>query len=106
MDKAEVIKSVKHYAEILRQNFDVKQVVLYGSYADEKARPDSDIDVAVILDRVDGDFLMMEAKLYRLRRDVDVRIEPILLEESSDKSGFLEEILKSGEIVYSSEKVI
>ena len=103
MDKAEVIKSVKQYAEILKQNFDVKQVILYGSYSDESAQPDSDIDVSVILDRVDGDYLMMEAKLYRLKRDVDFRIEPVLLEESSDKSGFLEQILKYGEIVYSSE---
>ncbi|SPD72226.1 Nucleotidyltransferase domain protein [uncultured Desulfobacterium sp.] len=103
MDKASAIKRVKQYAEIVRQNFDVKKIILYGSYARDAARKDSDIDVAVVLERVDDDFLLSEAKLFRLRREIDVRIEPVLLEESNDKSGFLEEILKTGEIIYSAE---
>ena len=35
--------------------------------------------------------------------NIEARIEPVLLEESNDKSGFLEEILKTGEIIYSAE---
>ena len=31
----------------------------------------------------------------------DAGIEPVLPEESNEKSGFLEEILKTGEIIYS-----
>jgi len=46
---------------------------------------------------------MSESKLFRLRRNIDARIEPILLEEKNDKSGFLEEILKTGEIIYSAD---
>jgi len=103
MDKATAIKRVKQYADVIMQHFDVKKIILYGSYSRDNARKDSDIDVAVVLSRVDGDFLMSEAKLFRLRREIDPRIEPILLEESNDKSGFLEEILKTGEIIYSSE---
>jgi hypothetical protein len=38
-----------------------------------------------------------------LRREIDARIEPVLLEEINDKSGFLEEILKTGEIIYSAD---
>jgi predicted nucleotidyltransferase len=103
MDKASAIKRVKQYAEIVRQNFDVKKIILFGSYARDAAQKDSDIDVAVVLERVDDDFLLLEAKLFRLRREIDVRIEPVLLEESNDKSGFLEEVLKTGEIIYSAE---
>ena len=103
MDKATTIRRVKQYAEIVRQNFDVKKIILYGSYARDAVQKDSDIDVAVVLDHVDDDFLMSEAKLFRLRREIDARIEPVLLEESNDKSGFLEEILKTGEIIYSAE---
>jgi len=40
-----------------------------------------------------------EAKLYRLRRQVDERIELVLLEEDNDRSGFLKEVLKTGEVV-------
>ena len=35
--------------------------------------------------------------------NIEARIEPVLLEESNDKSGFLKEILKTGEIIYSAE---
>jgi hypothetical protein len=38
--------------------------------------------------------------LYRLTDDIDVRIEPVILEEKHDKSGFLAEILRTGEIIY------
>lgn len=103
MDKTTAIKCVKQYADVVRQNFKVEKIILYGSYSKGGARDDSDIDVAVVLRRVDGDFLASEAKLFRLRREIDARIEPVLLEESNDKSGFLEEILRTGEIIYSSE---
>ncbi len=39
--------------------------------------------------------------LYKLRRHVDDRIEPILIDSNEDKSGFLDEILKHGQIIYS-----
>ena len=103
MDKASAVKTVKQYADVVRQNFKVKKIILYGSYSKDSAGKDSDIDVAVVLSHIDEDFLISEAKLFRLRREVDPRIEPVLLEESNDKSGFLEEILKTGEIVYSAD---
>jgi hypothetical protein len=31
---------------------------------------------------------------------IDVRIEPVILDENHDRSGFLAEILKTGEIIY------
>jgi len=101
MDKQIVIERVKQYADLVRQNFNVRKVILYGSYAKGTAREnESDIDVAIILDRLDDDLLMSEAKLFRLRRNIDIRIEPVLLEESDDKTGFLDEIMKTGEIIY------
>lgn len=108
MDKREVIEKVKKYLEVVRSHFPVKLVILYGSYAkatarEDSDREDSDIDVAVVVSKIDEDFLRSEVKLYKLRRDVDERIEPILLEEGNDQSGFLEQILEDGEIVYSSQ---
>ena len=103
MDKTTAIRYVKQYADVVRQNFKVKKVILYGSYSRGSARKDSDIDVAVVLSCIDEDFLTAEAKLFRLRREIDTRIEPVLLEESNDKSGFLEEILKTGEVIYNAD---
>jgi len=103
MDKREVIEKVKKYSDVVRSHFPVRLVILYGSYAKATAREDSDIDVAVVVSKIDEDFLRAEVKLYKLRRDVDERIEPILLEEGNDQSGFLEQILENGEIIYSSQ---
>jgi predicted nucleotidyltransferase len=91
-----VIEKVKRYAGIVRQAMEVKKIVLYGSYARETEHADSDIDVAVIVDRIDGDYLELSARLFELVREVDVRVEPVLLNENSDKSGFIESIMKYG----------
>lgn len=100
MDKATAVKRVKEYTEVVKRHFDVDKVILYGSYSRDAAHKDSDIDVAVVLKHVDDDFLATAAKLFHLRREIDTRIEPVLLEVSNDRSGFLEEILKTGEIIY------
>ena len=79
---------------------DSTQVVLYGSYAKGTAKPDSDIDIAVIVDKLQGDYLDEQAKLYKLRRLVDLRIEPVLIEYGHDRSGFLKEIMDTGQVLY------
>ncbi|QQK80409.1 nucleotidyltransferase domain-containing protein [Salicibibacter cibi] len=48
-------------------------VVLFGSYGNGTAHTDSDIDV---------------------------RMEPILVEKNKDRSGFLVEIMKTGQVIY------
>lgn len=102
MDYKEVIEKVKKYSEIVAKNLSPKMIVLYGSYAKGTAREDSDIDVAVIYDNAGDDYWNKFHELYKLRRDIDSRIEPVLLEQENDQSGFSENILKNGVILYSS----
>jgi len=101
MDQEPVITRVKQFADVVRKNFRVKKIILYGSYARGSAGKHSDIDVAVVLDNDEEDLLTAEAKLFKLRRAIDARIEPVLLDETKDTSGFLEEIIKTGEVIYS-----
>jgi predicted nucleotidyltransferase len=76
------------------------KIVLFGSYAKGTNKEESDIDVAVIVEKIDGSFLEKEAGLYKIRRNIDENIEPVLFEAGSDKSGFLESILSYGEVIY------
>ena len=96
MDKNEAINKVKQYKLLLKKYFNLDAVYLFGSYARDNFREDSDIDVAVIVSNISGDFFSVNPLLWKLRRQVDDRIEPILIDSNNDRSGFLEEIKRNG----------
>lgn len=101
MDKKEVIEKVKRYTALIKEYFSVKMVILFGSYSRGNPGEASDIDVAVVVDKIGDDWLESEARLNRLRRSVDLRIEPVLIEkDEEDPEGFFEEILNTGEIIF------
>lgn len=58
------------------------------------------------MEGIDQNILEAQAKLFKLRRELDLRIEPVLIEEGKDKSGFKEEIIETGIKVYSSGVVV
>lgn len=103
MSEEKVRELVEQYAEIVRKNMLVNKIVLYGSYARGDNRKDSDIDVAVIVPRssISKDILEDMSKLFKLRRNISTDIEPVLLIDEEDKSGFLDEVLSYGEVIYS-----
>jgi len=96
MDKNEAINKVKQYKLLLKKYFNLDAVYLFGSYARDNFREDSDIDVAVIVSNISGDFFSVNPLLWKLRRQIDDRIEPVLIDRNNDRSGFLEEIKRNG----------
>ncbi len=100
MDKRKVLESVRRFSDIVAEKYHPIKIVLYGSYVRGNYRDDSDIDIAVIVDKIEGGFLEKEAGLFKIRRDIDDNIEPLLFEEGTDKSGFLDDILNYGEVIY------
>ena len=56
MDKAEVIIKLKKYKLLLSKEMAFEQMILFGSYAKETQREDSDVDVAIIVDKIHGDY--------------------------------------------------
>lgn len=103
MDKAEAIRIARRYSDRVRKHMPVRKVVLYGSQVHGTAHEGSDIDIAVITRDLDENYLDLAADLYRLRSEVDIHIEPVLLDETRDRSGFVEEILRTGESVYDAD---
>ena len=99
MDKRQALGIAKKYAALVKEKMPFEKIVLFGSYAKGNFRKDSDIDIAVIVNNLDSDFFDTSAMLWTLCRQVDVNIEPILLDSSHDPSGFLENILKYGKVI-------
>ena len=96
MDKGEAINKVREYSILLKKYIPLEKVYLFGSYAKNTNRSDSDIDVAIVVNKLEGDFFTIQPLLWKLRRQVDDRIEPILIEKDNDYSGFLIEIQRNG----------
>lgn len=97
LSKKDVINLAAQYAEVIKPIVKPQKVLLYGSYAKDTANNDSDIDIAVIVNSLkDINYLDVSKQLYKLRRDISIDIEPVLLDINDDKSGFLSEILKTG----------
>jgi len=96
MDKSEAIDKVRRYKLLLKDYFDLEKVYLYGSYAKEINREDSDIDVAIVVSQLPEDFFSLNPLLWKLRRMIDDRIEPIIIDKNNDQLGFLDEIIRTG----------
>ncbi len=92
-----IIETATKYVRQIPVELEVKKAFLFGSYAKGLEREDSDIDVALIIGNM-TDFFDTQMKLMRIRRKVDLRIEPHPIEESdfSIMNPFVYEIQKNG----------
>jgi predicted nucleotidyltransferase len=99
MDNAEVINKLKRYKKLLSKFMKFDAMILFGSHARGNANEDSDVDVAVVVEKLSGDFFSTRPLLWKIRREVDDRIEPVLIDKSHDDSGFLSEVMKHGVII-------
>lgn len=96
MDQEQALRIAREYAAAVRKIMDSSAIFLYGSCAKGTATKDSDIDIAVVVDKLPGDYLSTMTDLWRLTRSVDHSIEPVLLIQADDQSGFLSAIQKTG----------
>ena len=92
-----IINTAIKYLKIIPADLNVKKAYLFGSYAKGKEREDSDIDIALVIDGM-TDFFATQMKLMRIRRKVDLRIEPhpIKKDDFTGMNPFANEIQKYG----------
>src|SRR4030042_3185466 len=88
MDKREAINIVKAYRHLLKDYLQFDHVYLFGSYAKDTYKDNSDIDVAIVVDRIEGDYFSINPLLWKLRRQIDDRIEPFLIEKEFYEAAF------------------
>ena len=70
-----IIETARKYIAQIPHDLGLKRAYLFGSHAQGLEREESDIDIALILDNM-PDFFSTQMLLMRLRRKVDLRIEP------------------------------
>ena len=99
-DKKLIYQKIKEYIQVLEQHhIKVWRLYLYGSYAKNIYDSDSDIDLAIFLEKDDLDGFEEDSKLMKLRRGVDMRIEPHPFAKSDfdETNPYIKEITKTGE---------
>jgi len=100
MDSETAINSAIEFANRAATMFHPQEVVLFGSQVNGKSNMESDIDIAVVFDLLDNTRLEKAFQLYKLRRNIDTRIEPVLVQKNNDSSGFYNHIKATGKILY------
>ena len=98
----EILNSIQEYIKEISKYYRIDLVILFGSYAKGTNHEDSDIDIAVVSSDIKNKFDDMTT-LMRLRRDIDLRIEPhpIKTEEfKANETPFIDEIIRTGIEVY------
>jgi len=99
-DKKLIYQRIQEYIRVLEEN-DIKvwRVYLYGSYAKDRYNVDSDIDLAIFLEKDELDGFEEDAKLMKLRRKMDIKIElhPFAKTDFKESNSYIKEIIKTGE---------
>ncbi len=100
-----IIETAERFAKLIPEDLMVKKAFLFGSYAKGNEREESDIDIAIVLGNM-NDFFDAQMQLMRIRRKIDLRIEPHPISEMefNAENPFAIEIQKTGiEIVFTSQ---
>ena len=102
MSKREAKKIAQQYAQVLKKHhIQFSDMYLFGSYANGNPLLESDIDIALVVNRVRSrkDYMDTKMRLWEIALEVDSRIEPILLEKKDfgkDATTMAYQIQKTG----------
>ena len=97
LPKEFALELVRRYKNVIASRFDpAMKVMMFGSYAKDCPNEWSDIDVAVIVPKIEeGKWWAISTSLCRDTRDISCYIEPILLESGED-SPIYREVMRTG----------
>ena len=101
MVKQSIIKTAKKYLKAARSEMNVKAAYIFGSCAKGNQNDESDIDIAVVLKDM-KDFFETQLKLMRLRRKIDLRIEPHPIADADFhvNNPFAKEVIETGILIH------
>ncbi|MDR2183639.1 MAG: nucleotidyltransferase domain-containing protein [Clostridiales bacterium] len=102
LDKAEVREIADSYSKEVAKVLSPDKIILFGSCVNGTLHSESDIDIAVFLSALDDDaWYKTRILLQNLRWNrAFLDIEPHLLDETNDASGFAKHVIDTGEVIY------
>ena len=92
------IEFAKEYKDLVAEHLPLKALYLYGSYSKGNYTEDSDIDIAVVVERMSDDYFEDAPLLWKLKRKISNLIEPVLLTEDTNNPLYAD-ILKTGILI-------
>ena len=98
IDKEKAIEIAQKYKALVAKHLPLKALYLYGSYSKGNHTEDSDIDIAVVVERVSDDYFEDTPLLWKLKRKISNLIEPVLLTEDINNPLYVD-ILKTGILI-------
>jgi len=99
MDKKTNQNIIEFIAFIAKENPRILKAFLFGSYARNLNKPNSDIDIAIVVkDLSDNEIFDLQVQLLLLASKYDSRIEPHIIsnKDLETNNPFVFEILKTG----------
>jgi predicted nucleotidyltransferase len=96
LTRDEALRIVRDYKRVITPRFKTEpKVYMYGSYSKGYPRPESDIDVAIIVPHIEDDWLAISTDLWLDVDKVNILIEPVLLEENQH-SPLYDDVMRTG----------
>jgi len=89
---------ISSFISLVSGEFPIETVYLFGSYASGEAEEYSDIDLAIVSDKFEGDRFDDSNKLnkYILKTSVDIEVHPFNTLEFTTEDPFVREIITKG----------
>lgn len=100
LDKETVINYAHRYASEIAKKYNPHAVVLFGSYANGTPHEYSDIDIAIVFNGFNGDWLAVSKDFWKATENISLDIEPHLLDTTKDPSGFTDYVMRTGDVIY------
>ena len=106
LDKTKAREIANNYSKQVITSLKPDKIILFGSYVNGTPHSESDIDIAVFIHGLDDEaWYTTRILLQNLcwnRAFLD--IEPHLLDETHDRSGFAKHVIDTGEVIYNSSE--
>ena len=87
---------VLKYVEAICNKYEVEAIILFGSFAKGTENEDSDIDIAIVIDKFKDNIIV---EFMKLRKGIDYRIEPHIIRIKDYKEAstpFVKEVIDTG----------